>query len=230
MTKTILIILVIILPIFIIGCGEEEEAEELAGTWRDNFDDGDLAGWRMATCLWMQNFVTPDSGNWIVEDGVAVGGDDDVSTRYDFYTGDMSWTDYTAEVSVKLTKDLQLCPHHTSVWLGVRGQEGDKFGLGNYGVGLVSAYGVESAEILTYDMGQFFDMQRITFPTQVDTWYRLKMEVSGDQVRAYVDDTIVGEYQSDRFTSGSVVIGALGVKAMFDDFEVTGLRLGDKAD
>ena len=223
-TKIILVILIIVLPTFAIGCGEEEE-EELAGTWRDDFDDGNLAGWKMATCLWMQNLVTPDSGNWVVEDGAAVGGDDDVSTRYDLYTGDVSWTDYTAEVIVKLTKELGLCPHHTSVWLGVRSQGGDKFGLGSYAVGLVSVYGVESAEVLTYDNGQFFDLQRITFPAQVDTWYRLKMEVSGNQVRAFVDDTKVGEFQSDTFTSGSVNIGADGVRAMFDDFEATGLGI-----
>jgi pectate lyase len=229
MTKIILVTSMIVLTIFAIGCSQdgEEEEEDRAGIWRDDFDDGNLNGWNMATCLWAQNLVTPDSGNWVVENGAVAGGDDDVSTRYDLYTGDTSWTDYVAEVSIKLMEDLQLCPHHTGVWLGVRGQEGDKLGLGSYALGLVNAYGVESAEVLTYDDGQFSDIQRIAFPVEVNTWYRLKMEVSGDQIRAYVDDTMVGEYQSDRFTSGPVIIGANGIRAMFDDLEVTGIGIPD---
>lgn len=204
-------------------CAFLPSAPTSAGTWMDNFDDGDLAEWKMVTCLWMQDLVIPDSGNWIVEDGAAVGGDNDVSTRYDLYTGDMSWTDYTAEVRVKLSKDLQDCSSNSSVALGVRLQQDEgKLGLCDYALGLYNASGVEFAEVFTYDNGQFSNVRNMAFPTQADTWYRLKIGVSGNQVRAFVDNTEIGAFQSARFSSGMAVMSANGVRAMFDDFLVTG--------
>ena len=198
------------------------------GTWRDNFRDSNLDGWEMDTCIWQQKVVKPNVGNWVVENGVVIGGDDDFGTRYDLYTGQMSWTDYTAEVSVKLSKELRFCQASSGVWLGVRWQ-GD--GLNGYCLGIINAEWVGLKEVaysMIYDKGdRGHRFPGVAFPTKAGKWYRLRVTVSKNQVRCFVDDIEVDVYKNNLFPSGMVVIAVHGVKAMFDDFAVTGPNIPD---
>ena len=199
-----------------------------AGTWLDNFDDGDFAEWRMDTCLWMPEIVTPGAGNWVVENGAVVAGDNNSANRYDLYIGDMSWTDYTAEISVKLSKKLEACSDSSGVWLGLRFQEGEgKLGLNDYAVGMWNDTGMVRWGGFKYSDGDFFNTQRIVFPSQTDTWYRLKIVVEDDQITAFVDDLRVFELRDGLFASGVVCIAVNGVKATFDNFMVTGPDIPD---
>lgn len=129
-----------------------------AGTWLDNFDDGDFAEWRMDTCLWMPEIVTPDAGNWVVENGAVVAGDNNSGKRYDLYIGDMSWMDYTAEVSIKLSKKLEMCSDNSGVWLATRWQIGEgKLGLNSYVMGAWQSDGARWGGF-KYSDGDFFSI------------------------------------------------------------------------
>jgi hypothetical protein len=51
-------------------------------------------------------------------------------------------------------------------------------------------------------------------------WYKLAFEVRGDQLRAFLDDTLVIEATDARLTKGAVWITAPGSPVLFDDFSV----------
>ena len=199
----------------------------IAGTWIDDFNDGDLAGWRMLVCFWRDRIVVLDEGNWFFENGAIVGGDDNQGKRYDLYTGDMSWTDYIVEVSVKLSKRLEDCPDYTGVWLGAREQEGEgKIGLNLYAVGI---WRVSTALRggFKYINGFDFNDQVLALSSEADRWYRLKINVEKDLITGFVDDIKVYELRDGTFTSGAVSIAVSGMKAIFDDLIVTGPNIPD---
>lgn len=199
----------------------------IAGTWVDNFDDGDLAGWRMLVSFWRARIVVLGEGNWVFENGAIVGGDDNPKKRYDLHTGDMSWADYTAEVSVKLSKRLEDCPDYTGVWLGARGQEGEgKTGLNVYTVGMWRKFQANGGGFKCVN-GFFFNFQSVVIPSETDRWYRLKINVEKDLITGFVDDMKVFELRDGTFTSGLVGIAVIGIKATFDDLVVTGPNIPD---
>lgn len=192
-----------------------------AGTWLDNFDDGDFDGWQMVECLWIPKVVTPNAGNWVVENGAVVAGDNDSTKRYDLYIGDMWWADYIAEVSVKVSKELE-SNEDTGVYLSARYQVDEgKLGLNAYVVGVWNINGVRRGGF-KYSNGDFLSTQTRVLPLKADTWHTLKIEVDGDQITAFVDDLQVFVLRDSSFTSGLVSISVNGVIAIFDDFIVTG--------
>jgi hypothetical protein len=79
-----------------------------AGTWRDDFGDGDFAGWEM---IWL--------GNWKVENGELLVSDRDL---FALYTGEAGWSDYTVQADVMIVKVL--IPHDQSPGVAIlaRGQ------------------------------------------------------------------------------------------------------------
>jgi len=201
----------------------------IAGTWIDDFNDGDLAGWRMLVCFWRDRIVVLDEGNWFFENGAIVGGDDNQGKRYDLYTGDMSWTDYIVEVSVKLSKRLEDCPEDTGVWLIARSQEGEgKIGLNGYVVGMIIWHGFQVLRGgFKYVNGFDSNNQILALPSEANRWYRLKINVEKDLITGFVDDVKVYELRDGTFTSGLVGIAVNGVKATFDDLMVTGPNIPD---
>jgi hypothetical protein len=195
-----------------------------AGTWKDDFNDGNFAGWQTNTNRWAQNLVTPNAGNWRVEEGTVVGGEADSGITHNLYTGDTSWKNYTAEVSVKLSKPMRLTAGSSGVWLGVRHQED---GISDYALGLHFHQGREVALVLLYINGNISERPDVAFPTKADTWYRLKVTVGGNQIQSFVDDKEIDAFWHDALPSGRVSLGANGVEAMFDNFVITGPDIPD---
>ena len=201
-----------------------------SGTLADNFNDGDLASWRMYENFRFEKIVIPDPGNWIVEDGTAVGGDDDSGKVYGLYIGDMSWKNYTAEVSVKLLKRVEKCSIGAGVWLATRLQlDEGKFGLNAYIIGIWndSRFGAVKGGA-EYANGDGLNLQIFMHPLcEANVWYKLSMTANGNYITGFVDDVKVFDLLDDSFTSGAVALAVNGLEAAFDDFMVTGLEIPD---
>lgn len=199
----------------------------IAGTWIDDFNDGDLVGWRRLVNFWKARVVVLDKGNWFSENGAIVGGDDDVEKQYQIYTGDMSWTDYTAEVSVKFSKRLEDCSDSSGAFLGARIQATEgKIGLNCYSVGMWHFAGARRGG-LKYIDGFDSIVNTVVIPSETDRWYRLKINVEKDLIKCFVDDIEVCEFHDGTFTSGLVGIAVSGIRATFDDLIVTGPNIPD---
>lgn len=128
-----------------------------------------------------------------------------------FITGDPEWTDYTVEVSIK---PLALGDMAGIVFRYKTNRHHYLFCLQN---------GNEAQLRLRLPMEQSFRVATLktlaTAPCQYDTtrYYRLKVEVAGSKIRAFVDDTLVLTAEDDGLLKGKAGVTA-NVPARFQDF------------
>ncbi|MFQ6043796.1 MAG: sigma-70 family RNA polymerase sigma factor, partial [Candidatus Poribacteria bacterium] len=215
------------------------------GTWKDNFEDGNFDGWERYKLDWPAAVLVPDAGNWRVEDGVIIGGDDNKIIMHILGMGEMWWKDYTVEVSVKLSKELRNCGTWSGVGLFVRGQKPIPqmsyiLGMQYFGDNVKKQIPVEGGKMAATPVeiaggiignaqpnASTHQFPKALFETEADRWYRLKMTVEGDLIRCFVDQKQVSEFRSNLYSSGMVGFAVNGVVAMFDDFVVTGPDIPD---
>jgi len=196
-----------------------------AGTWRDDFNDGDLDGWRMDKHIWKER-VIPDAGNWWVEDGVVIGGEEAPGVTHALTVkGGWDWSDYTVEVSVKLIKQLQLW-QAVSLYLTPDGNKASGLEVRNV-LGSVVARGfIYEAPAMANPIGPWKP-----FKIEVSKWYRLKIKIVeriDDEegiVQCFIDDQPILQFQGYR--KGTPGFSVYQTIAMFDDFVVTGPDIPD---
>jgi len=212
------------------------------GTWRDDFGDGNLDEWSMALVRWPAWVLEHGVGNWHVEDDMLIGGDHNINMVYSIVTGDLSWTDYTVEVSVNFSKALGNSPKWSGVFLYDRVQEQ----WGAYGIAMQN-WGDQAPKQLQVEEGEQAKppyevvgghivlqandrhiFPKLLFRTAGDRWYRLKVSIEGDVVRCFIDDKKIIEFPGGGlYDSGRVGLSVNGVVARFDDFMVTGPQVPD---
>ena len=78
------------LAVLLIGCLCMLPAANAETLFTDNFSDGDLLPWEIAT------------GTWTITGGVLQGSGDPNSYSYVYYSTTPQWTDYTVEGSIKI--------------------------------------------------------------------------------------------------------------------------------
>jgi len=61
----------------------------------------------------------------------------------------------------------------------------------------------------------------VSVPVAVNTWYRLRLVIVGQTLKAYVDDVLLLNGTDASLTSGRVGVGTYMAKAAFDDVRVT---------
>jgi len=191
-----------------------------AGTWRDDFNDGDLNGWKMCKGIW-EGKLMPDEGNWRVEDGVVIGGEEAPLTWHALNVSEgWAWSDYTAEVSVRLPKPLQLW---ASVGLYISPEDGKSSGLEIRNAnGIVGARGYIYAHPATFN-----PIGWKAFKMNINRWYRLKIKVDeGGNIQCFLDDQLVLRFLQG-YQRGTPGFFAYQCVAMFDDFVVTGPDIPD---
>ncbi|MBM3236896.1 hypothetical protein FJZ31_11450 [Candidatus Poribacteria bacterium] len=184
----------------------------MAGTFRDDFEDGNLDGWR-------QEFPFEQKPTlWNIVDGELE------CERWDWnstilITGEPEWRDYTIEYDVKLIEDLGL---------------GDVDFIARYkspvGTHLIyicfgDAFGIPAA------FAQRFpgDVRTIKpfDPLDLTKWYHLKLEVKDKNFNLWLNGKIVLEHQDDVVKDGAVGIGLANYTARFDNVEISGADVPD---
>jgi len=191
-----------------------------AGTWRDDFNDGDLDGWKMYKGIWEGKLI-PDEGNWRVEDGVVIGGEEVPDTWHALNVSEgWSWSDYTAEVSVKFPKPL---PIFATVELYISPEEGKSSGLEIANSGAIFARGYT----YIHHPAKYNPIVGKRLNVEANKWYRLKIEVDEEgNIQCFVDDQPVIQFRG--FQKGTPGFSAYQCVAMFDDFVVTGPGIPDR--
>jgi hypothetical protein len=184
-----------------------------AGTWREDFEDGDFAGWE----IW-------GGGNWKVESGELLVSDRDITA---LYTGEAGWSDYTVQADVLIVKVLVQCDQLPGVAILARYQRPESparyhFAFewqaeGAWMMGLVyvdasSAYHVAKAE---------------PFPVEEGRWYNFKMTLEKDHIEAYLDNELIVEFDDSSEDSGKISLGGKCIEARFDNVVITGPEIPD---
>ncbi|NOY42538.1 MAG: hypothetical protein GXP26_11970 [Planctomycetes bacterium] len=128
-----------------------------------------------------------------------------------FITGDPEWTDYTVEASVRpLSHDdmagivfrYKTNRHHYLFCL----QNGNEAQL-RLRLPLEQSFRVANFKVLA----------SVSFEYDTNRYYRLKVEVTGSKIHAFIDDTLVLTAEDDSLLQGKVGVTA-NVPARFQDF------------
>ena len=171
----------------------------------DNFEDGAADGW------------TTYQGTWsVVVDGTVDGRtyvyrQSGLSSKYRAAAGAAAWTDYVVEARVKPTG-----------WNGsdrfaslvARFQDANNM----YALALRSSNKVALLKIAS---GAHTALAQTAYSVALNTWYTLKLEVTGSTLRGYVNGILQVAATDSTFAAGRIGARTEYASAHFDDFVVT---------
>jgi len=182
-----------------------------AGTWKDDFEDGDFDGWEV---------FNPGPGEiWDVENG-------ELSGQYATGNGTYSvvqlevenaalWEDYSVVCKAKLVENF------ANGWFGIFFRVTGGSGHGFYvNVGKKKVLGRTAAWVKLSDVPLPFDVLE-------DTWYELKMIAEGDHFEFYINNELTGAFDDGSRPSGTVWLIVRNAHVHFDDVVITGPEIPD---
>ncbi|MFQ6040092.1 MAG: hypothetical protein ACE5PV_04480 [Candidatus Poribacteria bacterium] len=181
----------------------------LAGTWRDDFDDGNYKG------EWKIYNLNRAVENWRIKDGEAVGEIFQPGFMSLLLTGMDNWTARTVECRAKFVKEAK----DASAELGLSLYDGEDdenryLFVINLTLGFVS--------ISKESKGQWASAN-FRFVSEMDRWYSLKATVEEQELKFQVNgETFTGREQDEPLKSGQVGLIVANARAHFDDVVISG--------
>ena len=188
-----------------------------AGTWNDNFDDGDLDGWSVYN-------YSGGTSVWEVENGQVRIERSHIYASAAILDNSIGWKDY--EISFDAMIDKTLNPDVSFVLISARVSENS--GNTNH-VGPALAYNWNGSRKIMYGLAKkgaqelnlsFFDED--PYPVELSKWYRIKLSAMGNKYQFFVDDVLQKEFTLSGYESGGVMMGAGGCVAYLDNVTITG--------
>jgi hypothetical protein len=211
------------------------------GTFRDDFEDGDMEGWQQ----YLAGGVS--EGGWSVSDGILIG---QRPTSWEAFLtiGDSSWRNYTMECDAMFT---ELFPtewgdifHYIDIVGRFREDELVYLGLtfrpenGNYdqiqvveqvffpGTGMkILPISLVFAAVWSGSKWTHYD--QIPYNLELKRWYHMKAVMKEDTFTFYVDDVLVTSFTSSAIPTGGIGFAIGGVVAHLDNVVITGDDIPD---
>jgi len=177
----------------------------VAGTFRDDFEDGNLDGWRIES--------HPPVGSWKVVDGVVESRRQSSNGTY-LIIGKENWTNYTISCGVILLENFgkngigfiarhksPMASHHLDIW------SGDFAGF---------------AAVSTQRFPGNF-RTNTPFPLlKLNKWHQMTLKVKGKTFTFWINNQKVLAHQDEAVKKGAVGLGVGGYYARFDNIEISG--------
>ena len=165
-----------------------------AGLLFDDYDDGDISDWTLY------------GGTWFVDNGVMVQSNISGTT---IATLPGSFTDFVYEAKFNVDS----------------GSYGYLLYRGDVGSNDYSLIGIKIGSALIrlcrVTDGSFYTIDQATWPVSNDTWYTLKVEVSGNTVTGYIDcQEVLQATDPAMLPSGEIGYRTYGSCVLFDDLRV----------
>ncbi len=165
---------------------------------KDDFEDGDLAGWTQVT------------GSWSVEtDGTKAVKQSFINNDCFLAGGSLDWTDYAVETRVK---PVFFSSNNTPVSVMARFTDPNNF----YYARLSSAGTLE----IRKKQGNTQTLAAKNYPVALNTWYTIKFVVCGDWLICYVNGQLELAAQDGTFKFGRFALNCYKTSAVFDDVTV----------
>ena len=188
-------------------------AKCLAGTWRDDFDDGNYKeDWKIYN-------LNRAAENWSIKSGEAVGEIFQPGFMSLLLTGNDTWKAQTVECRAKFVKEAEDAPTELCLSLYDGGDDDNRYlFVIDLTLGIVSISKVAK--------GQWASVNFI-FPLEIDTWYTLKATVGEQELKFQVnEETFIGNEQDEPLKSGQVGLIVANARAQFDDISGSGIPNG----
>ena len=192
-----------------------------AGTWWEDFNDGDFKGWEIAG---------PDprgaKADWSVKDGELVATRDFLATQ--LIVGTIDWKDYSIETKIKLVQ--RLSPPNLPLAGIVLRDQGGRGVHNNYTFDLTVDWNGKNGLLGGVIVNNFFPIETgfKQFVPKFDVWYTLKVEAKRSSFRAFLNDELAFEFEDKRFKSGKLGVIARYIQAHFDNIVIKGNEVPNK--
>jgi len=202
----------------------------LAGTWKIDFEDGNLDDWEVMKAEEIKNTnpawffgcgfgVSLEEKAWSVENGILVAKN---MGGYDAITiGDTSWTDYSVQANIKVLEENISCgPCGANIVLRFSGV--NRF----YTAGIAPPPAVSKVICLQHPkLDKPF--RGVPWGLKLNTWYKLKLVAKGAHFDVYLDDALVTAFDDDTVASGRARLLFGKARVHFDDVIITGDEIPD---
>ncbi|GAA4690657.1 pectate lyase family protein [Phytohabitans rumicis] len=166
----------------------------------DDFEDGNSTGW------------TTSGGSWsVATDGSGVYRQGGTSSDARALAGTASWTAYSVQARVKPTG---WNGSNRFVAVLARVQSNTSY----YYLALRSNNTVELKKLVG---GSSTTLDTASWTVATNTWYTLRLDLSGTTLRGYVNGTLVGEATDSQYGAGRVGVATFYGSANFDDVLVS---------
>ena len=183
--------------LLVLGYGAVAYADTL---FSDDFEDGNSSGW------------SGSGGSWTVAtDGSRVLRQSGTSSDARITAGTQSWTAYSVQARVKPTA---FSGSNRFVAVLARVQSNTSY----YYVALRSNNTVELKKLVG---GSSTTLDTASLTVSTNTWYTVRLDVSGTSLRGYVNGTLLTEATDSQFSSGRVGVATFYGAANFDDVVVS---------
>lgn len=175
-----------------------------AGTFRDDFDDGDMIGWK-------PNAAT---GISIVEGKLQFKGADALIVK----VGEPTWKGYSLEAQLKIAGPMG------AGWFSVRVMQGNAGQLDGYYEIRLSKTGTIAA---LYVNGRRLESFWVPIPVEENAWHRMTITPSNGKVSFYLDDVLIAQL-TDMELSGYVdMCSTKGTHVYVDNVTISGPNIPD---
>lgn len=167
----------------------------------DDFNDGIFDGWKTVF----------GAATATITNGVL-----GVSSNSGYLTGDLNWSDYTAEIRLRFPNGA-----NNDAGLQVR----------HLGISDHSAYQLRFKSNHARIIYQGGSIAEAPFLVETNRWYQMRMEVTGSTLRAFIDNQLIFNIPNLQIPRGAVGIQQDGgVNVEYDDLRVYGPATAGPAD
>ncbi len=175
----------------------------------DDFDDGNDDGWTQIQGVW-----SVQNGEYVQEDTEWASTDTN-ETYHRSYFGDESWENYTLEAKIRIEQSGDLAPI-----IGIFFRVTEKSASGDYYYFRLDTRPAEGPALIKSP--NTILLENMEKPAVVGQDYILKVDVSGNNIKCYIDGQLEIELQDDSFSMGAVGVGTFNTDGYFDDVIVSG--------
>jgi len=170
----------------------------------DDFNDGNDDGWTQIQGTW-----SVKNGEYVQEDTEWTSTDTN-ETYHRSYFGDESWENYTFEAKIRIEQGGDLAPI-----IGIFFRVTEKSENGDYYYFRLDTRPAEGPALIKSP--NTILLENMAKPAVVGQDYILKVDVSGNNIKCYIDGQLEIELQDDSFPMGAVGVGTFNTDGYFDD-------------
>jgi len=192
-----------------------------AGTFRDDFEDGNLNGW--------QKWEWPGQNTGKIEEKDGILKITDIDSRFDtvaVFNNRKHVADFTLTVDAKMTKANEGGKSNMEIWVRTAEEtNGDWRGVWNI------YYANDKAFLRLYTLLGMNERNveniELPFSAKLGEWYRIKLGVKRSQLTLWIDEELVQEVDWRKHSAvlpeaGEIMIGVAGGETHWDNFIITG--------
>ncbi len=180
-----------------------------AGTWHDDFEDGNFDGWTST----QGNLPVTEKGELVFAQGDAC----------HFATGKEEWSDYTVQADVMIAKNIG-CAYPQA---GISARS--KYPQSTNWYEFLFVWIPQTVLMVNHVSAGFVDNPKTMPPFNVEMgrWYHFKMVLERENVKTYLDDNIILEFNDSSEMSGRIELISWGLETHFDNIIITGANIPD---